>query len=121
MGAIVQARASEVDMAIDTVLEPECGCGELDGPVVLTGAAASGGWVTSQALVLSWPGDLQLAHGRILVLPDLRSVWWPLFATASGVVAAQGAMLSPAATLAREYGLPMVVAVTEALQSIVSG
>jgi rifampicin phosphotransferase len=108
-------------MAIATVLEAEGWSEGLGRTVVLTGAAASGGWTTGRARVLTTPEGVQLTRGEILVLPDLRSVWWSLFPSASGVITAQGGILSSAATLAREYGLPMVVGVPEATQGIVTG
>jgi rifampicin phosphotransferase len=71
--------------------------------------------------VLTTPVEMQLVHGEILVLPDLRPAWWPLFSAAGGVVVVRGAILAAAASLAREYGLPMVVAVAGAMQRISSG
>jgi rifampicin phosphotransferase len=108
-------------MAIDTLLEPVRWPGGLGGTVVLTGVAASGGWASGRARVLTTPGEMQLGRGEILVLPDLRSAWWPLFCAAGGVVVVRGAILAAAATLAREYGLPMVVGVAGAMQRIASG
>jgi phosphohistidine swiveling domain-containing protein len=108
-------------MTLDTLLEAESWFEHLGETVVLKGVAASVGCASGKARVLTTPDDVQIARGEILVLPDLRSAWWPLFSTASAVVAAQGAILSPAATLAREYGLPMVVGVPNAIQGILTG
>ena len=108
-------------MAIDTIREADGWSEAVGGTVVLTGSAASGGWATGRARVLTTPDNVQLTRGEILVLPDLRSAWWPLFPTASGVITTQGAMLSSGATLAREYGLPMVVSVPKAMHGIVTG
>jgi len=108
-------------MAIDTLLEADGWSDGLGETVVLTGVAASVGCATGRARVLTTPDDVQLARGEILVLPDLRPAWWSLFRRASGVITGQGAILSSAATLAREYGLPMVVSVPKAMQGIVTG
>ena len=108
-------------MPIQRVLQIRYGSGRSGETITLKGTAASGGWATGRARVLTTPGELQLVRGEILVLPDLRRVWWPLFCAAGGVVVVRGAILAVAATVAREYEIPMVVAVAGAMHRIATG
>ncbi len=108
-------------MSIQRVLQIRCGSGRSCEMITLRGTAASGGWASGRARVLTTPGELQLVRGEILVLPDLRRVWWPLFCAAGGVVVVRGAILAAAATVAREYEIPMVVAVAGAMHRIATG
>jgi pyruvate,water dikinase len=76
----------------------------------LRGHAASPGVARGIARVLRSPGEAgQLAPGDVLVAETLSSSWTPLFATASAVVTNTGGILSHAAVVAREYGIPAVL------------
>src|SRR5262249_42612641 len=108
-------------MPIQSILKVEYASGGAGETITLRGTAASGGWASGRARVLTTPGELQLVRGEILVLPDLRRVWWPLFCAAAGVVVVRGAVLAAAATVAREYEIPMVVAVAGAMHRIATG
>ena len=59
--------------------------------------------------------------GEILVAPVTDAGWTPLFALASGLVVNLGSALSHGSTVAREYGLPAVVNVTNATKVIRTG
>jgi pyruvate,water dikinase len=75
----------------------------------LAGTAVSPGVVEGPACVLRAPHDeAKLARGGILVAPATDPGWTPLFARAAGVVVEIGGVMSHAATVAREYGLPCV-------------
>jgi pyruvate,water dikinase len=58
---------------------------------------------------------------KILIAPFTDAAWTPLFLPAAAVVVETGGVLSHAATVAREYGIPAVVAVPAATQLIQSG
>ena len=62
-----------------------------------------------------------VGSGEILVIPYSDVGWTPLFARAAGVVAEAGGLLSHAAIVAREYGIPCVVSVAGACSAIPDG
>lgn len=96
------------------------------GPVperagVLRGTPASAGTVTATARVILDPAGAELEPGEILVAPSTDPGWTPLFLTAGGLVMEMGGANSHGAVVAREYGIPAVVGVAHATESIASG
>lgn len=93
------------------------------GSVVLHGVAASSGVVTGRArLVSARSADLaQVRAGEILVLRSLDVGLAPLFWVAAGLVCELGSVLSHGAVVAREYGLPAVVAVPALTTTVQNG
>jgi pyruvate,water dikinase len=76
---------------------------------LLRGTAVSPGEVEGPACVLRSPDDAaKMVTGGILVAPTTDPGWTPVFARAAGVVVELGGVMSHAATVAREYGLPCV-------------
>jgi pyruvate,water dikinase len=59
--------------------------------------------------------------GDILVAPFTDAPWTPLFVVAGAVVVETGGVLSHAATVAREFGIPAVVMVKDATRIIKDG
>jgi pyruvate,water dikinase len=59
--------------------------------------------------------------GDILVAPFTDAPWTPLFVIAGAVVVETGGVLSHAATVAREFGIPAVVMVKDATRIIRDG
>ena len=59
--------------------------------------------------------------GDVLVAPFTDTPWTPLFIPAAAVVVETGGMLSHAATVAREFGIPCVVLVHDATRIIGEG
>jgi pyruvate,water dikinase len=89
---------------------------------VLTGLPSSPGRVTGIARVLYSPQEgTRLQPGEILVAPSTDPGWTPLFLVASGLVMETGGYLSHGAIVAREYGIPAVLNVPLATQSIPDG
>lgn len=89
---------------------------------VLRGTPVSPGIVTGRARVIEDPAtDGPLEPGEILVAPVTDAGWTPLFALASGLVVNLGSALSHGSTVAREYGLPAVVNVSNATKVIRTG
>jgi pyruvate,water dikinase len=89
---------------------------------VLTGLAASPGGVEGPARVILRPDQLgQLEEGEILVAPSTSTSWTPVFATVAAAVLDIGGMMSHAAIVAREYGLPAVVGTGVATRKIRTG
>ena len=59
--------------------------------------------------------------GDVLVAPFTDAPWTPLFVVAGAVVVETGGVLSHAATVAREFGIPAVVMVKDATRLIHDG
>ena len=59
--------------------------------------------------------------GEILVAPVTDAAWTPLFIPAAGVVVETGGILSHAATVAREFGIPAVAGIRGATSLIPDG
>ena len=87
----------------------------------LRGTPASPGRVTALARVILDPKEARLAPGEILVAPSTDPGWTPLFLKAAGLVMAAGGAMAHGAIVAREYGIPAVVAVADATTRIATG
>jgi phosphohistidine swiveling domain-containing protein len=95
---------------------------EKDGKITLTGLGTSGGQVTAPACVLYGPEDFpKMKPGNVLVATTTTPAWTPLFAMASAVVTDIGGPLSHSSIVAREYGIPAVMAARNATRHIKSG
>ena len=88
----------------------------------LQGVGASPGLATGEARVLSDQADAgQLRAGEILVVSCADIGWSPMFLLAGALVTELGGVLSHAAVVAREYGVPAVVSVRDATRYIQNG
>ena len=88
----------------------------------LEGVSGSPGVVSGPARVVRGPDEFStLQRGEILVAPLTNPTWTPLFAVASGVITEVGGILSHGAIVAREYGIPAVMSVPGATQSLSDG
>lgn len=65
--------------------------------------------------------EAAVAPGDILVTAATDPSWSPLFVAISGLVTEVGGMMTHGAVIAREYGLPAVVAVEHATELIRDG
>lgn len=89
---------------------------------VLAGTAGSAGRVTGTARVLFGPEDFhKMKPGDVLVAVTTTPAWTPLFAMASAIVSDLGGPLSHSSIVAREYGIPAVVATGIATRRITDG
>lgn len=78
---------------------------------MLTGMAASPGAVEGTARIVRSDEDLAtIQDGDILVAPVTSPAWAPVFGKIRGAVTDIGGMMSHAAIVCREYGLPAVTA-----------
>ncbi|HWO60845.1 MAG TPA: PEP/pyruvate-binding domain-containing protein, partial [Umezawaea sp.] len=91
------------------------------GPGAVIGTPASAGTVTGIARVVLDPIGAHLEPGEILVAPSTDPGWTPLFLTAGGLVMEMGGANSHGAVVAREYGIPAVVGVPDAVTRITTG
>jgi phosphohistidine swiveling domain-containing protein len=91
-------------------------------PDLLQGTGASAGVVRGPARVALGPGDFaRIQPGDIIVCPSSNPSWVPVFTIAGGLVTNTGGVLSHAAVVAREFGLPAVVGTTDATKRIADG
>ncbi|OJY53001.1 PEP-utilizing enzyme [Pseudonocardia sp. 73-21] len=89
---------------------------------VLTGVAAAKGTATGIARVLTSSDDMhRLEEGSILVCESTSPSWTPAFGKIAGAACDGGGMLSHAAIVGREYGVPTVTAVGIATLAIKDG
>jgi pyruvate,water dikinase len=91
-------------------------------PDELRGTGASAGIVRGPArVVLSQEEFGHVQPGDIVVCPASNPSWVPVFTIAGGLVTNTGGVLSHAAVVAREFGLPAVTGVAGATDAIVTG
>jgi pyruvate, water dikinase len=96
------------------------GAGKKGGDV--KGMAAAPGIVEGIARVLRSPDQLgELKKGEILVTPVTAPSWAPVFGKIGGAVTDIGGMMSHAAIVCREYGLPAVTGTGNASSKIKTG
>ena len=94
----------------------------IDGNTVLYGIGTSLGTVTAPACVLYGPSDFEnFRTGDILIAITTTPAWTPLFASASAIVTDIGGPLSHSSIVAREYGIPAVMATHFATRKIQTG
>jgi pyruvate,water dikinase len=72
-------------------------------------------------VILDPAAGFELRPGEVLVAPFTDPAWTPLFVTAAAVVVETGSVLSHASIVARELGLPSVVAVPGACSLLLDG
>lgn len=88
----------------------------------LKGIPASSGVVRGVArVILNWQDAALLQSGEVLVCPAIRPYLTPVLLLASALVTDRGSALSHGANLAREYGIPAVLATGEATETIHTG
>ncbi|TAE27149.1 MAG: hypothetical protein EAZ91_16720 [Cytophagales bacterium] len=88
----------------------------------LKGMAASPGTVEGLARVINNPDELgQLQQGEILVTRVTAPSWAPVFGKIKATVTDIGGMMSHAAIVCREYGLPAVTGTGSASTTIKTG
>lgn len=91
-------------------------------PDELRGTGASAGVVRGRArIVASQDAFGMVQPGEIVVCPASNPSWVPVFTIAGGLVTNTGGVLSHAAVVAREFGLPAVVGVVGATDKITDG
>jgi pyruvate, water dikinase len=103
--------------SIRTLQDPEA-----TGQTVLSGVAAARGTATGTARVLQSSDELhRLFPGDVLVCESTSPNWTPVFGKIAAAVCDGGGMLSHAAIVGREYGVPTVTAVGVASHAIRDG
>lgn len=88
----------------------------------LVGTPASAGTHTGTVRVIRGEEDFErLRPGDVLVAPITAPAWSVLFARAGAVVTDTGGVLSHAAIVAREHGIPAVLGVGDATERLTDG
>jgi pyruvate,water dikinase len=87
----------------------------------LAGSPVSAGIVEGIAKVITDPQRELLSPGEILIAPFTDPGWTPLFINAAGLVMETGGLMTHGSVVAREYGIPAVVAVMDATKKIQTG
>jgi pyruvate,water dikinase len=86
------------------------GSGDAEADGVVNGVPASPGVREGIARVIRTSAELpDVQHGEILVCPVTAPAWGPVFGTIQAAVSDIGGVMSHAAIVSREYGLPAVV------------
>ena len=89
---------------------------------VLRGTGASPGQVRGPARVVLTSTEFdRVQPGDVIVCPSSNPSWVPVFTIAGGLVTNTGGILSHAAVVAREFGLPAVVGTRDATSRIADG
>jgi pyruvate,water dikinase len=97
-------------------------CPRTVGGSRLEGLATSPGMATGPVRIIRGEHQFdRLKPGEVLVSSYTNPSWTPLFALASAVVTETGGPASHAAIVAREYGIPCVMAVAGAMQNLRDG
>jgi pyruvate,water dikinase len=93
-----------------------------DGGTTLNGAAASPGVVEGPARVVKTVQEIaDIRDGEILVCSITSPAWAPIFSKIKAAVTDIGGVMSHAAIVCREYGLPSVVGTGRATSTIHTG
>jgi phosphohistidine swiveling domain-containing protein len=88
----------------------------------IVGQPASPGRATGPARIIHGPGDFdRFQPGEVLVARATAPAWTPLFARAVAVVTDGGTLAAHASLVAREYGIPAVVATGDATTRLADG
>ncbi len=87
----------------------------------LLGNPVSSGVVEGVVHVIRDPQRETLSPGEILVAEFTDPGWTPLFINASGLILEVGGALTHGAVVAREYGIPAIVGVRDAISKLQTG
>ena len=88
----------------------------------LTGVAASPGTVSGRVRIITGPDDFEhFVAGDVLVCRTTSPAWTPLLTRAAAVITENGGILAHAAIVARELGVPAVLAVPDAMTILTDG
>jgi len=95
--------------------ETEAAAGDLHG------VPCCAGRVTATARIIADPQAADFAPGQILVARSTDPGWIVLFSLAAGIIVERGSLLSHAAIVSREMGIPCIVCVQGATTRIPDG
>jgi len=121
-GALVAKRKVEMECSRNALI-PDVIYGDAIPPLIpanadkLIGTPTSRGYYAGRVKVVRGLSDFpKLEPGDVLVIPYSDVGWTPLFAKAGAVIAESGGILSHSSIIAREYNIPAVVSVKDAMK-----
>lgn len=91
----------------------------LDGDI--SGIACCPGIVEAEVCLVHSPDQIQDLQGKIMVASSTDPGWVSLFPSASGILVERGSLLSHSAIVARELGIPCIVAIDNVMSRLQSG
>lgn len=90
--------------------------------LILKGIPASSGVAEGRALVIMEPREqVEVVDKRILVVPFTTPLFTQSIIESSGIITDKGSIMSHAAVIAREFGVPCVVGTEQATKKIENG
>ena len=87
----------------------------------LQGVGCCPGQIKAKVQVVTDPREIESLNGRILVTSSTDPGWVTLFPSASAIIVERGSLLSHSAIVAREMGIPCIVAVDGLLRTLNTG
>jgi pyruvate,water dikinase len=87
----------------------------------LQGIPCSAGIVRAPVRLVTYSDDLKSLDGALLVTYATDPGFVVLFASASGILTERGSLLSHAAIVSREMGIPCIVGIDDLMQSLKNG
>jgi pyruvate,water dikinase len=120
---VVRRRARRAELEGTPLVDPRLfGRAEVAGDVLLRGIPSSPGVAEGPVRVICDASEFgKLLPGEVLVAPYTNPAWTPLFQRAGAVVVDSGGPASHAAIVAREYGIPAVMATVDGTRRLVDG
>jgi len=116
------APARRVNAALLWALEQEFTPPPKADGTAIVGIGVSAGVYRGRVRVITAPEQLDtLRSGEVLVCPLTSAAWMMVFRRAGAIVADTGSVLSHTAIVAREFGLPTVVAAANATSRLADG
>ncbi len=117
--------AAQQDLALPEIIygdQPPPPEKQMTGYGTLKGIPTSSGYYKGRVKVVRKIQEFnKLNEGEVLVIPYSDVSWTPLFTKAGAVIAEAGGMLSHSSIIAREYGLPAIVSVSDATLRLKDG
>ena len=120
---VVRRRARRLELESTPLVDPRIlQRAAPDGEVLLRGTPGSPGSAQGPVRVIRESAEFgKLRAGEVLVAPFTNPAWTPLFQRAAAVVVDSGGAASHAAIVAREYGIPAVMATVEGTRTLTDG
>lgn len=88
---------------------------------VLSGHPCSPGVVQGIVRLITHPSQIETLNGNILATYSTDPGWVVLFPSASAILTERGSLLSHAAIVSREMGIPCIVGITNLMQQLKDG
>ncbi len=119
-GIVVRRKVRRAALEATPLVDPRLfGPAEVGGDALLRGIPGSPGVAEGPVRVVRDSSEFgKLRSGEVLVAPYTNPAWTPLFERAAAVVVDSGGPASHAAIVAREYGIPAVMATVDGTRRV---